>query len=105
MKRFLNMQDLCVGRSPRGTLVDKRLSLPLSGIRKAVGKTQANVAERCQATQGEVSRIENQKDMLLSTLYAYANALGAQVEIAFIFPDRSICLEAPSEVITRFGKK
>jgi hypothetical protein len=34
-----------------------------------------------QVTQGYVSRLERQDDMLLSRLYAYVQALGGEVEI------------------------
>jgi hypothetical protein len=71
----------------RGTHSHRRLELPLAGIRKAGGKTQVDVAEAAGMAQGDVSRLESQEDMMVSTLKRYANALGAEVEIAFTFPN------------------
>jgi len=70
----------------RGTNAHRHLVLPLSGIRKAAGKTQEQVAEAAELAQGAVSRLEAQDDFLLSTLERYAAALGANVAITFTFP-------------------
>jgi transcriptional regulator with XRE-family HTH domain len=74
-------------RRPRGQKVQRRLELPLAGIRKAAGKTQLEVAEAAEMPQGDVSRLENQDDMRLSTLRRYAKALGARLDIAFEYPN------------------
>jgi hypothetical protein len=39
--------------------------------------TQVQLAAALNTTQGQISRIERQSDMLLSTLSAYLTALGA----------------------------
>ena len=69
----------------RGSNANKRLALPLSGIRKAVGKTQEQVAETADIPQGAISRLESQEDMMLSTLERYAAALGARLDVTFEF--------------------
>ena len=71
----------------RGSNALKRLELPLAGIRKASAKTQVEVAESCGMGQGDVSRLEGQEDMMLSTLERYAHALGARVEVVFVYPN------------------
>lgn len=76
-----------VTRRGRGSNAHRRLELPLAGIRKASRKTQVEVAEAAKMAQGDVSRLENQEDMMLSTLRRYAEALGAQVDIAFTYPN------------------
>lgn len=49
-----------------------------------VGLTQVDVAKQLDVTQAEVSRIENAGDTLqLSTLRAYAEALGYELEVCF----------------------
>jgi len=53
---------------------------------------QADVAERLAVTQGYVSKLERQDDMLLSKLYAYVEALGGVVEIRATFPDHVVRL-------------
>lgn len=69
----------------RGRSAHRPLSLPLAGMRKAAGKTQVEVADAIGTNQGEVSRAESRDDMLLSTLQRYAEALGAKVDIVFVF--------------------
>jgi hypothetical protein len=80
--------DLASGRYTRIPKPKRgRLELPLSGIRKAVGKTQVQVAEAAGMAQGDVSRLESQEDMMLSTLKRYVEGLGAKVEVAVVLPN------------------
>jgi transcriptional regulator with XRE-family HTH domain len=51
--------------------------IDLSSIRCAAGVTQVQLAAALNTSQGQISRIERQSDMLLSTLSAYLTALGA----------------------------
>lgn len=71
----------------RGLHTGRRLELSLAGIRKAAGKTQAEVAESSGMLQSVVSRLETQDDMMFSTLKRYAEALGASVAICFELPN------------------
>jgi hypothetical protein len=57
----------------------------LRTIRGAAGKTQAELATALGTDQGEVSRIERRGDVRLSTLRRYAEAVGARLELAFVF--------------------
>lgn len=56
---------------------DRAYKMSLAALRKAAELTQVEVAERLGVGQGEVSRIENRGDMLLSTLASYLSATGA----------------------------
>lgn len=49
-------------------------------------------------TQGYVSRLERQDDMLLSNLYANVKALGGEVEILAKFPGHEVRITQFSEV-------
>jgi transcriptional regulator with XRE-family HTH domain len=62
-------------------------SMPLAEIRKAVGMTQAELAEHLDAGQGSVSKIERAADMYLSTLRKYVEALGGELHLTAQFPD------------------
>lgn len=55
----------------------------LKELRKAAGKTQAEVAAALRVSQSRVSQIENGDlgAMELDTLRAYAEALGGRVEV------------------------
>ena len=50
----------------------------LAMIRKAAQMTQVEVARKLGVGQGVVSRLEHRDDMLLSTLYDYLMATGAE---------------------------
>ena len=52
--------------------------------------SQDDVAEMLKVTQGYVSKLERQDDMLVSNLYAYVEALGGQVEIRAKFPTQEV---------------
>jgi transcriptional regulator with XRE-family HTH domain len=55
--------------------------IDLSSIRCAAGVTQVQLAAALKTSQGQISRIERQSDMLLSTLSAYLTALGVDAKI------------------------
>ena len=57
--------------------MDRVYAMNLAMIRKAAQMTQAEVARKLGVGQGAVSRLENRGDMLLSTLYDYLPATGA----------------------------
>lgn len=56
-------------------------TVPLSELRKRLGRSQAEVAAAIGTTQSGVSRIERQPDVRLSTLEAYISALGARLHL------------------------
>lgn len=77
----------------------KLLDLTLQELRQNVASmNQEDLAEILQVTQGYVSRLERQDDMLLSNLYAYVTALGGEVEIRAKFPDREVRVTQFKEV-------
>jgi transcriptional regulator with XRE-family HTH domain len=53
----------------------------LRELRLIAGKSQADVAAALEITQPSVSKIEKQDDMHLSTLRAYAQAIGGELEL------------------------
>jgi len=57
--------------------MDRVHAMNLAMIRKAAQLTQVEVARRLGVGQAAVSRMENRGDMLLSTLYDYLTATGA----------------------------
>lgn len=58
-------------------------------IRKARALTQQQVAALLHVSQGEVSRIENQSDLFLSTLQGYLEAIGGHLEVVGTFAGES----------------
>ena len=57
--------------------MDRLYAMNLAMIRKAAQMTQMEVARKLGVGQGAISRLENRGDMLLSTLYDYLTATGA----------------------------
>src|SRR5580693_6804905 len=57
--------------------MDRIYAMNLAMIRKAAQMTQVEVARKLGVGQGAVSRLESRGDMLLSTLYDYLTATGA----------------------------
>ena len=53
----------------------------LSSIRHTAGVTQVQLAAALNTSQGQISRIERQSDLLLSTLSAYLTALGVTASL------------------------
>lgn len=62
------------------------LQMTLRELREEIGDvTQKELAERIEKTQGELSRLENRDDHLLSTLRRYVEALGGEIEVVAVF--------------------
>jgi hypothetical protein len=72
--------------------------LDLGVLREARGVTQTAVAREMGASQPNISRIERQEDLYLSTLEEYVAALGGHLEINAVFPDGIIALVAPGSL-------
>ena len=62
-------------------------------LRHSVGMTQQSVADTLEMSQANVSRIEHEDDLYLSTLRAYVAALGGELRLTAVFPDHTVTLE------------
>jgi predicted transcriptional regulator len=62
----------------------------LSSIRHTAGVTQVQLAAALNTSQGQISRIERQSDMLLSTLSAYLTALGASTRLTITVNSQTV---------------
>ncbi len=69
--------------------------LVLTELRQARGVTQKQLADAWDVSQANVSRVEHEQDVYLSTLSAYVRALGGRLELNAIFPDQSVQLKLP----------
>lgn len=67
-------------------LISEEMSL--KDVRKAVGKTQVQIAKRLKVGQDAVSKLETRSDMYLSTLRDYVRAMGGELELVARFPGR-----------------
>ena len=65
--------------------------IDLADLRRMAGVTQVELADALGTSQGQISRLEKQRDMLLSTLDAYLTALGV---------DAKVVIEVDGETVT-----
>jgi DNA-binding XRE family transcriptional regulator len=72
-----------------------REALALSELRASRDVTQQVLAEALDVTQPNVSRIEHEDDVFLSTLRSYVEALGGRLEVRAVFDDLTADLEVP----------
>lgn len=59
----------------------------LTQLRNARRLTQTQLANMLGVSQAQVSRIENQADLYLSTLRSYIQAMGGELQLHAVFPD------------------
>jgi DNA-binding XRE family transcriptional regulator len=64
--------------------------MTLRELRKAADKTQEEMAELTDITQSALSRIERREDNPLETIRAYVRALGGEVEVVAVFPNKRV---------------
>jgi predicted transcriptional regulator len=64
--------------------------IDLASTRRAAGVTQVELAAALNTSQGQISRIERQCDMLLSTLSAYLTALGASARLTITINGQAV---------------
>jgi transcriptional regulator with XRE-family HTH domain len=67
--------------------------IDLAEIRRAAGRTQVELATALDTSQGQISRIERQSDLLLSTLRAYLTALGVEASLVVSVGGKTIAQE------------
>jgi DNA-binding XRE family transcriptional regulator len=69
-------------------------ALALAALRADRGISQRQMAGTLGVSQANVSRIEHEEDVYLSTLRKYVAALGGRIEVTAIFPDERVTLIA-----------
>jgi transcriptional regulator with XRE-family HTH domain len=70
------------------------LQLRLHELRERRGTTQSAVAEQLGTSRPNVSRIEAEDDMRVTTLERYVRALGGRLEVRAVFDDEAVDLTA-----------
>ncbi len=71
-----------------------RDAMALAELRAQQGVTQKELAAVLGVSQANISRIEHEEDLYLSTLRGYAEALGGRLEVNAVFPDATVTLIA-----------
>lgn len=75
-----------------------RDTLALVALREARGQTQNQLASTLNMSQSNVSRVEHEEDVYLSTLRRYVAALGGQLEVSAVFPDETVRLDVSQPI-------
>jgi DNA-binding XRE family transcriptional regulator len=71
-------------------------ALALAELRRERELTQSDVAAVLGVTQVNISRIERQDDLYVSTLREYVEAMGGTLELRAVFPERAVQLDVPA---------
>ena len=75
-------------QAANATWVEQQIvELNLQALRQQLGVTQAGLSAASGFTQGEISRIEQREDHMVSTLRRLVRSLGGELEIHARFPD------------------
>jgi transcriptional regulator with XRE-family HTH domain len=64
--------------------------IDLAAIRRATGLTQIELAANLGVGQAQISKIERQADMLISTLASYLTALGVDAKIVIEVDEQTV---------------
>ncbi len=101
-KKFKELREkISADRQRRNQADADRLLLDMSlkDLRQmASDLNQEDVARILDVTQGYISKLERQDDMLLSKLYAYVQALGGEVEIRARVAGQEVAIKEFREV-------
>lgn len=62
--------------------------MTLQALRKEQNLTQAGLAQALGVDQGEISRIEQRSDLLLSTLQRHIHGMGGQLKLVVEMPNK-----------------
>ena len=73
----------------------QRPPVGLSPLRRELGLTQVELAERRGMSQSDLSKLERRRDVRLSTLRAHVKALGGLLRVLFASDDREVEIRLP----------
>ena len=90
--KLTSAEDLRRRRPPNRKRVESikrsvELDIALNELREHRGITQEQVAAELETSRPNVSRIEREDDVRMTTLQRYVTALGGELELVVRFPD------------------
>jgi transcriptional regulator with XRE-family HTH domain len=68
-------------------------ALRLAEVRQARGLTQADVAAALHVSRPRVAAVEKQRNLNLSTLREYVEAMGGRLEVAAVFDEGRVVID------------
>jgi len=69
----------------------------LAALRRGLGLTQVELAGRVGMSQSDLSKLERRRDVHLSTLRAYAAALGGRARFVFELDGKQVEIRLPNQ--------
>jgi transcriptional regulator with XRE-family HTH domain len=75
--------------------------IDLANLRRKAGVTQVELANALGTSQGQISRLEKQRDMLLSTMVAYLTALCVDAQIVVEVGEQTVTYDLTAKRGTR----
>ncbi len=75
-------------------------AMRLGDLRRAHGLTQAELGERIEMSQSDLSKLERRRDIKLSTLSSVAEALGYRLQVTFTATARAVEIVTDSQAKT-----
>lgn len=78
-------------------VAQNELTMSLRALREMSGVTQVELAEELEVPQSNLSRFENARDMKLSTLRRYVEALGGQLELVATIGGKRVVIQGVQE--------
>ncbi len=64
--------------------------MELYELREALQMRQEDLAEKLKVTQATISRLERRPNVLLETISNYVQALGGELELHAVLPDKTV---------------
>src|SRR6266571_403180 len=97
-KKFRDLAEAIRSDPKRAARVEEikrgiRDALALSELRADQGVTQTDLARVLGVSQTNISRIEHENDVYVSTLRSYVEALGGRLELRAVFSDRDVGID------------
>jgi len=105
-KKFRDLAEAIRSDPKRAARVDEikrgiRDALALSELRADQGVTQTDLARVLGVSQTNISRIEHENDVYVSTLRSYVEALGGRLELRAVFSDRDVGIDVANKRLAK----
>jgi len=98
--KLLEDQRASAAHAALGEQIAQRLDVKratLGELRRALGLTQAQLAEMLDLGQGDVSRLERRRNLYLNTLARFVEATGGHLRITAVYGDTEVTLDLRDE--------
>ncbi|MBK5223455.1 MAG: helix-turn-helix transcriptional regulator [Acidimicrobiia bacterium] len=95
-EKLLTNPEAAAAHRALGVQIDARVerkTATLREVRRALGYTQAQLADSLGIEQGDISKIERRQNLYLSTLARFIDATGGHLRITAVYEDTEVDLD------------